>query len=615
MGLFTSTRMPTTCGTLKVGAWPDNAIGEDTAVHVKFGIAFDDIPSVVVQLAAIDAAANKGRRIDIWASDETHEGFRLHVRTWEDSVVWSVKVSWVATSEPTVVQLGLLPLGGWPDSRLKGWEEATGSRADFSKPFACTPDVALGISALDAQGDQLLRVRSAICDTSSRGLTVKCGTWGPSVLWHAKLSWIACASPAVLQCGTLQLGSATKDFIREGRNAFQDVKFQREFDEPPSVAVAVCGIDADHSTHTRIDTWADDVRTDGFRLYAQSWGDSLTYHVVISWVATPVVPSVTVSSVPPHHPPKEYAVDGPPLGQGWWGVTHRAKHLIDGKVCAVKTCKHSFKQNEKLLGQELQNLSCLPSHHNLLQYYASILRADRLHIVTEYIDAFNLADLVPGPLGPYPQMHLHSSILRWMAQLCDGLAHLHRIGMVHRDLHGGNILVEKDSTGRPSVCPRALRIIDFGLAKVYDVMQPRYMSQQAGTWQYFSPERRKGEQFDCRDDVWAAGCHLTELVTGVPIQKRQGCGVDGIDFALSPQHAKKAVKECGGGRCGQIAAAVLVVDLTSRPSAAGVRDVIYGMMPCMPGKRAGPSGGGRAYGPMSPSHFRDRGALHDLAVP
>merc|ERR1719210_1943328 len=114
----------------------------------------------------------------------------------------------------------------------------------------------------------------------------------------------------------------------------------------------------------------------------------MTWSLVLSCIATPIVPNATAYSVPPHQPPVGYVVDGPPLGHGWWAVTHRSRNAVDGRVYAVKTCRHPFKQHEQALRQELRNLTKLPVHSNLLRYYECILRADRLHIVTEYLDAF-----------------------------------------------------------------------------------------------------------------------------------------------------------------------------------------------------------------------------------
>jgi serine/threonine protein kinase len=271
--------------------------------------------------------------------------------------------------------------------------------------------------------------------------------------------------------------------------------------------------------------------------------------------------------------------------------------------------------HEDYFRRELANLVALPMHPNVLRYHSSILQGDQLHIVTEYIEAYKLSDLVPGPNGPFPLNHAEATVLSWMAQLFDGLAELHRVGMIHHDLHGDNILIVKDgSTGTPSVGAGALRIIDFGVANVYKdgKFQTRQDTVNAGCFQYFSPERRNGDEFDDRDDVWSAGCHLVELTSGRLIRKRQDCGIDGIDFATSPSQIAQAIDECATNHLLKTCAeCVLVIDQPRRPRAASVRDMIRSFWLPPPqirlqvpggckrplrktsGGAAGPSGGGR----------------------
>merc|ERR1712137_1484826 len=201
-----------------------------------------------------------------------------------------------------------------------------------------------------------------------------------------------------------------------------------------------------------------------------------------------------------------------------------------------------------------------------------IQQGDRMHIVTEYLDAFKLTELVPVVDGPFPHRHSLVTLQTWMSQLFDGLAHMHRMGMVHRDLHGDNILIEKDSVGQPSQGPTTLRIIDFGAAKVHEVMSPSVMSHQAGCWQYYSPERRRGEGFDDRDDVWAAGCLFMELATGKMINKRPACGLGGIDFALRPESIAAAIQEFDDGCCRDLAQKALSLERHSRPQADALKD-------------------------------------------
>jgi len=588
--------MPTICGTVSLGSWPSSSIGEDSAVEVTFGRALDDVPQLAVQLAGIDAASPFSKRVEVWASDETRAGFRLHVRTWGDSVTYSVKISWVATTESSLVRLDMLPLEGQPDSPISCMEE---HRVSFASPLARPPDVACGLAGIDAPGDEHLRVWAQGVDAGREQLALRCGTWASSTARSLKTSWIASASPRELQCGSLQMGAWPDDAIQGGVDKYVDVSFREAFDDTPDIALALAGIDADCRKPARIDTWADCVGKEGFRLHVKSWEDSVTWRVNVSWVATASAPSHTVSHFPPHQPPARYVADETPLGQGWWGVTHRARRLAGGGVFAVKTCRHPFKQHEQMLRQELDNLMRLPVHPNLLRYHEFIIHADRLHIVTEYLDAFKLTELVPGPEGTCTR-HAPSLVLTWIAELCDGLAHLHAAGIVHRDLHGDNVLVERDADRLPSSGPRAVRIIDFGAAGFLgDTTKPRLMSHEAGCCQYFSPERRKGLAFGDRDDVWAVGCHLTELVSGRRISAREGCGVGGLDFATSPAQIEDAIRscECGTGRCRALAASILVHDAGWRPAAAAVRDAVKLALRCVPERKRkfpGPSGGGRA---------------------
>ncbi len=99
-----------------------------------------------------------------------------------------------------------------------------------------------------------------------------------------------------------------------------------------------------------------------------------------------------------------------------------------------------------------------------------------------------------------------------LAEVCDGVAHAHSQGVVHRDLKPGNILVDAD--GRP-------KILDFGIARATGEDAARTMGatmegQIIGTLEYMSPEQASGspEGIDIRADVYSLGVMLFELCTG-----------------------------------------------------------------------------------------------------
>ena len=102
-------------------------------------------------------------------------------------------------------------------------------------------------------------------------------------------------------------------------------------------------------------------------------------------------------------------------------------------------------------------------------------------------------------------------ILRWGAQLADGLEAAHRQGIIHRDLKPGNIRFSED--GR-------LKILDFGIATWVEedsseaTVTVTSRNELVGTLAYMAPEQIRGQKADARTDIYSAGIVLYEMVTG-----------------------------------------------------------------------------------------------------
>jgi hypothetical protein len=103
-------------------------------------------------------------------------------------------------------------------------------------------------------------------------------------------------------------------------------------------------------------------------------------------------------------------------------------------------------------------------------------------------------------------------------QVLAGLDHIHRRGLLHRDISSDNVMLSYDEDGSLTV-----KIIDLGIAK--DVNTPSgEMATQAGMLignpKYMSPEQlgsiEDGEQLDGRADLYALGVVLYEMLLGVP---------------------------------------------------------------------------------------------------
>lgn len=93
------------------------------------------------------------------------------------------------------------------------------------------------------------------------------------------------------------------------------------------------------------------------------------------------------------------------------------------------------------------------------------------------------------------------------------LAYAHERGVIHRDLKPGNILFGvPEAAGQQEL---AIKVMDFGLARLPGAGTLTVAGARVGTPQYMSPEQALGRVADERSDLYALGVLLYELVTGV----------------------------------------------------------------------------------------------------
>jgi hypothetical protein len=234
---------------------------------------------------------------------------------------------------------------------------------------------------------------------------------------------------------------------------------------------------------------------------------------------------------------KDVPYDTSSLGKGCWGSTQRVVSLLDGQRYAMKVFNNGYSSHKKMMARELSALGTLPPHPNLLRFNSSAVKGDKLIVVTNFVDGVTVAR--SGELFPRPTV---AQCLKWTHEIFGALAtlHHHRPVIVHRDIHDGNVMVSREGH---------IVLLDFGNATLKETPASIIDLKAAGEdiggiMAFFSPERRRGQPFTEKDDVWAAALVIVQLsLGGLKITQRSGCGRDAMDFAIQPDAVQGALSD------------------------------------------------------------------------
>jgi Tol biopolymer transport system component len=205
-----------------------------------------------------------------------------------------------------------------------------------------------------------------------------------------------------------------------------------------------------------------------------------------------------------------------PLGAGGMGEVYRARDTRLERSVALKILPAHLADRAEAserFEREARTISSL-NHPNICQLHDVGTHDSVRYLVMELLEGETLADrLRRGPL-------LLEQVLRYGAEIAEGLHAAHRRGVVHRDLKPGNVMLTKSGA----------KLMDFGLAKGVMPQTPisgltatltsshaTPLTQQGtivGTFQYMSPEQVEGKEADARSDTFGLGAVLYEMVSG-----------------------------------------------------------------------------------------------------
>jgi eukaryotic-like serine/threonine-protein kinase len=188
-----------------------------------------------------------------------------------------------------------------------------------------------------------------------------------------------------------------------------------------------------------------------------------------------------------------------PLGSGGSGSVWLARDERTGLDVALKIVTREGKaaaraEREAAAAAHLRHPACLRAY--------GFARDERhVYIAYEFVPGRTFREALRAHELP------EAAAIEACAQICDGLAHAHAAGILHRDVKPSNVLLADGE--RVSA-----RLLDFGLARLAQGETLTEQGDVPGTLAYISPERLAGEEATPAADVWAVGVMLWEALAG-----------------------------------------------------------------------------------------------------
>eukprot|EP01130_Rhizamoeba_saxonica_P014269 TRINITY_DN6222_c0_g1_i1.p1 TRINITY_DN6222_c0_g1~~TRINITY_DN6222_c0_g1_i1.p1 ORF type:complete len:728 (-),score=178.16 TRINITY_DN6222_c0_g1_i1:73-2256(-) len=207
-------------------------------------------------------------------------------------------------------------------------------------------------------------------------------------------------------------------------------------------------------------------------------------------------------------------IQGSLLSRGAYGSVYEG--LTDsGNIIAAKkldVLKHDYDEKYRaqitMFRKEIEIMRNLDSHPNIVKYLGYSFEPKHIYIFMEYIPGGSLASLMSkyGPLSEHV-------VCVYSKQILEGLEFLHLNKIVHRDIKGGNILVDTSGT---------IKLADFGCSKTMQgIMSDNFDSFQ-GTPYWMAPEVITQDGHGRPADIWSFGGTVIEMVTAKPPYYEKG---------------------------------------------------------------------------------------------
>lgn len=196
------------------------------------------------------------------------------------------------------------------------------------------------------------------------------------------------------------------------------------------------------------------------------------------------------------------------IGKGSFGDVFQCMN-DKGKLYAVKRVEIASGCNPEELEEMVQEIEFMRDlcHHNIVEYVGATVDENKghLYIFQEWVSGGSLAHLLKR-FGPFQE----GVVQNYTRQILVGLIYLHENHIVHRDIKGGNILVDESGTVKLADFGASTRLMQAGDSG----FQTQTLREIKGTPYFMAPEVLSENKYGRKGDIWAVGCTMIQMLTG-----------------------------------------------------------------------------------------------------
>ncbi len=210
------------------------------------------------------------------------------------------------------------------------------------------------------------------------------------------------------------------------------------------------------------------------------------------------------------------------IGDGGMSTVYLGRQISLQRKVAIKILKKLVTDDKSLAERfvdEAKTVASLDHPHIISIYEAKKLPSGLAYFTMPYLTHGDFGEIICTN---------SDHLIELLCQICDGLAHAHKHGVIHRDLKPDNILF--DQFGR-------IKIADFGIAISQNAKRQTKETQLLGSAHYMSPEQIQSRNISYQSDIYSLGCIIYEKLTGDHVFEA------GNDFSILMSHINKPIPE------------------------------------------------------------------------